>query len=84
MHYYYVCTISPGFVDDPPVFSGSGLLWASPSCHQLSYPGLEVVKARMTRCKKCGEMRPEVQWLLGLVTDVLINTFGEGPSLSHM
>lgn len=59
MHYYYVCTISPGLVGDPLVLPGSGLLWALPSHRQSSFSSAEMVKARMTRCKKCGEMRPE-------------------------
>ncbi|KAL4064210.1 DHHC palmitoyltransferase-domain-containing protein [Scleroderma yunnanense] len=59
MHYYYVCTIPPGFVGDPFPLPGSGLLWASPSPSQLSSSSVEIVKARMSRCKKCGEMRPE-------------------------
>ncbi|KAF9457954.1 DHHC palmitoyltransferase-domain-containing protein [Collybia nuda] len=27
-HYYYVCTVPPGFVEDPPREGGGGLLWA--------------------------------------------------------
>lgn len=59
MHYYYVCTISPGFIGDPPVLPGSGLLWAPPLRRQFSSSSVEIVKARMSRCRKCGEMRPE-------------------------
>ncbi|KAH7884266.1 DHHC palmitoyltransferase-domain-containing protein [Phlebopus sp. FC_14] len=63
MHYYYVCTVPPGFIGDPPQCPGFGFLWASPSRGdgrlRTSLPELEIVAASMTRCRKCGEMRPE-------------------------
>ncbi|KAF9243377.1 DHHC palmitoyltransferase-domain-containing protein [Melanogaster broomeanus] len=68
MHYYYVCTVPPGFVDDPPRHSGSNFMWASPSRPQRplrtsgvrwTSPEIEIVRAHITRCKRCGQMRPE-------------------------
>ncbi|KAF8843788.1 zf-DHHC-domain-containing protein [Paxillus ammoniavirescens] len=68
MHYYYVCTVRPGYIDEPPRFPGTSFLWASPSRprRQLtasgvrwSSPELEIVRANITCCKRCGEMRPE-------------------------
>ncbi|KAI9574042.1 DHHC palmitoyltransferase-domain-containing protein [Boletus coccyginus] len=66
-HYYYACTIPPGFIDDPPLHPGIGFLWASPCTQkQLSTPGvrwsssgLEIINASVSRCKRCGFMRPE-------------------------
>ncbi|KAH9924107.1 DHHC palmitoyltransferase-domain-containing protein [Amylocystis lapponica] len=64
-HYYYVCTISPGFVTDPPRQPGTGLLWAKRRNPTRSLTGvrwsddLHVTKAFVTKCRKCGVMRPE-------------------------
>ncbi len=77
-HYYYVCTISPGFVDDPPRIAGSGILWAKKrrAAKHRALTGvrwsddMHVTRAETTRCKRCGEMRPEVR-LISL-------NFGEG------
>jgi hypothetical protein len=82
MHYYYVCTVRPGYIDEPPRYPGTSFLWASPSRprRQLttsgvrwSSPELEIVRANITRCKRCGEMRPEVScisypWAHGIVS----------------
>jgi len=67
MHYYHVCTIPPGFVDDPPRYPGTNLLWASPSTpNRLSTSGVrwsspepQVANASISRCKRCGITRPE-------------------------
>lgn len=67
-HYYLACTVSPGFVDDPPRVQGSGLLWAKPrkTARNTALTGvrwsedLNVTKAEVTKCSKCGQMRPEV------------------------
>lgn len=58
-HYYFVCTVSPGFIGEPSRYAGKGLMWASPSRNGGSFPLPELVKARMSRCRKCHEMRPE-------------------------
>ncbi|EKM58574.1 uncharacterized protein PHACADRAFT_89055 [Phanerochaete carnosa HHB-10118-sp] len=66
-HYYYVCTVLPGFVTDPPPHHGSGWLWAQPRTpmrgRQMTgvrwSEELNLTKASITRCKRCGEMRPE-------------------------
>ncbi|GJE89925.1 hypothetical protein PsYK624_060370 [Phanerochaete sordida] len=67
MHYYYVCTVRPGFVTDPPVQSDSGWLWAKRRKQSRSRPPtgvrwseeLHMTKPSLTKCKRCGEMRPE-------------------------
>ncbi|KAI0787365.1 DHHC palmitoyltransferase-domain-containing protein [Fomes fomentarius] len=66
-HYYYVCTIPPGFVNDPPRIAGSGLLWAKKrrAAKHRALTGVRwsddvhVTRAETTRCKRCGDMRPE-------------------------
>lgn len=72
-HYYYVCTIPPGFIDDPPRYPGTTFLWASPSAQKAlstpgvrwSSPGLEIVSASVSRCKRCRVLRPEVSPTVG-------------------
>ena len=69
MHYYYVCTVPPGFVDEPPREPGTGLLWSRPRIAQTQRPmtqgvrwssELNITKASVTRCRKCGQSKPEV------------------------
>jgi len=68
-HYYFVCTVPPGFVDDhlqhspPPSYR---LPWAARrSLRSLSgvhwSSDLHITKAVCTRCTKCGHSRPEVR-----------------------
>ncbi|KAI0320521.1 zf-DHHC-domain-containing protein [Amylostereum chailletii] len=63
-HYYYACTISPGFVDHPPEVGG-GRLWAKktrPRAHARGVSWseeLNVTPAAVTRCNKCGQAKPE-------------------------
>ncbi|KAF9223797.1 zf-DHHC-domain-containing protein [Gyrodon lividus] len=68
MHYYYVCTVRPGYIGDHPRYPETSFLWASSSRPQRrltasgvrwSSPELEILRADVTRCKRCGEMRPE-------------------------
>ena len=72
VHYYHVCTIPPGFIDDPPRYPGTNFLWASPSIPKStlgarwSYPGLEILNASVSRCKRCGVMRSEVSYTVHL------------------
>ncbi|OJT09976.1 hypothetical protein TRAPUB_13539 [Trametes pubescens] len=69
-HYYYVCTISPGFVNEPPRVAGAGLLWARRRREAGSGPltgvrwseDMHVTRAETSKCRKCGEMRPEDPW----------------------
>lgn len=67
-HYYYVCTISPGYVDEPPSEAGTGYLWAQkreagrgrqPEGVRWS-EDVQVTRAATSKCRKCGEQRPEV------------------------
>jgi palmitoyltransferase len=75
-HYYFVCTVSPGFVDDSPRQLGTGIFWAvartgssSQSRNGIGWRGssvewseeLNITKASVTKCKRCGQMRPEVR-----------------------
>jgi palmitoyltransferase len=70
MHYYYVCTVSPGFTDQPSAIPGHGLMWAKPKNEQAlttgSYPeqtSVRVTLAKLSQCRKCMQMRPEVSSL---------------------
>lgn len=66
-HYYYVCTVPPGFVSDAPPPRGTGLLWARKrrTARNRALTGvrwseeLNVTKASISKCKRCGEVRPE-------------------------
>jgi len=67
MHYYYVCTVSPGFLGDPPRAPPSGFMWATKrkSARSRSLTGVRwsedvsVTRAATSKCRKCSEMRPE-------------------------
>ncbi|KAH8074796.1 DHHC palmitoyltransferase-domain-containing protein [Cristinia sonorae] len=68
MHYYYVCTVSPGFIDDPPHTPKSGLMWArkrksaarsKPLTGVRWSDGTTITKATMSKCNKCATWRPE-------------------------
>ncbi|KAG0702825.1 DHHC palmitoyltransferase-domain-containing protein [Suillus ampliporus] len=67
MHYYYVCTVPPGFVQDGALQPGTSWFWASPSrTSRLSSSGVRwsdrgitLLKASSTNCRRCGLMRPE-------------------------
>jgi palmitoyltransferase len=70
MHYYYVCTISPGFVEDPPLEAGQGILWAKKKGRRnltgvqwSEEGGIQITKASVTKCRKCGQLKPEVSAL---------------------
>lgn len=70
MHYYFVCTVPPGFSDDPQRPTRSGWLWAkrratagsgaSTGGVRWSHDDVDITEAELTRCGKCGLMRPEV------------------------
>jgi hypothetical protein len=66
MHYYYVCTVLPGFVQDEVSQPKNTLLWASrsptsPSSGvRWSNRGIVLLRAGTSKCRKCGVMRPEV------------------------
>ncbi|TFK83738.1 hypothetical protein K466DRAFT_497900 [Polyporus arcularius HHB13444] len=74
-HYYYVCTVPPGFVNDPPHKHepGTGMVWAKRRRGAGARPltgvrwseeeGAHVTRAAVSKCKRCGEMRPEVSLL---------------------
>ncbi|KAF8072281.1 DHHC palmitoyltransferase-domain-containing protein [Lyophyllum atratum] len=68
MHYFYVCTVKPGFVDDPPAEPGRNILWArrsKPPKGKALMGGarwssvLNVTRAETTQCSKCGQTKPE-------------------------
>ncbi|TDL20767.1 zf-DHHC-domain-containing protein [Rickenella mellea] len=66
-HYYYACTVRPGFVDDAPRQPGKGFLWArkrsgssSGALTGVQWSSAErITKASITTCRKCGQRRPE-------------------------
>ena len=70
-HYYLVCTIPPGFVNEPqrPPESDGGWMWATKKTQTRRTQStgvqwseeLNLTKAATSRCKRCGVMRPEVR-----------------------
>lgn len=72
MHYYYVCTVSPGFVDDPPAEVGHGIMWAKKKAVGVGVGNsglltggdegwVRITRAATTICGKCGQVKPEVR-----------------------
>jgi len=64
LHYFWVCTVPPGFVEDGPRAEGTGLLWARRRSRRpltgVRWTGpLHITPARMRRCRKCGLAKPE-------------------------
>lgn len=70
-HYYYACTVSPGFVDEPPIqLDGhNSLLWAKRRTGDERHGGvswsdelgLNMTPASIAMCRKCNRTRPEVR-----------------------
>ena len=72
MHYYYVCTVPPGFVDDLPAEAGHGIMWAKKKGVGADSSGpltgvrwsdegrVRITEAGTTTCRKCGQVKPEV------------------------
>ncbi|GLB45772.1 putative DHHC palmitoyltransferase family protein, partial [Lyophyllum shimeji] len=67
-HYFYVCTVRPGFVDEPPAEPRRSILWARRSrlAKGRALTGgvrwssvLHVTRAETTQCGKCGQTKPE-------------------------
>ena len=98
MHYYYVCTVPPGFVDDGTRVEGKGLLWARRKAQRpltgVRWTSPVLITPALTRtCLKCGKVKPEVR-ILFLRTRVshgrrascekLMVDSGEDASLSDM
>lgn len=64
MHYFYVCTVPPGFAEDPSRELESGVLWARRKDRGLTggvrwSPVVNITKAEVTQCSKCGQTKPE-------------------------
>ncbi|KAH0584794.1 hypothetical protein H2248_008074 [Termitomyces sp. 'cryptogamus'] len=71
MHYFYVCTVRPGFVDEPPAEPGHNMLWAKMSrprkgkalMGRVKWSSIvNVTPAETTQCSKCGQTKPETEW----------------------
>jgi hypothetical protein len=70
MHYYYVCTIYPGFIDDPPREPGHGIFWAKKKGRSRNNVltgvwwsddrSVLITPATTSKCKRCGQLKPEV------------------------
>jgi len=68
-HYYFACTVSPGFAGDPPRRVGDGFIWAKKRHAHSRFltngvywsPHLNITPASVTKCPKCGESKPEVR-----------------------
>ena len=79
MHYFYVCTIRPGFLDEPPREAGTTFLWAQKRTQKgaltgvrWSSGGIRITQANTTRCSRCNKIRPEV-CILSLVQRIRAN-----------
>lgn len=69
-HYFFVCTIRPGFVDERPRVAGKSILWAKEKLGKrrvsLTQGGarwtkeIQITPAAISKCRKCGQSRPEV------------------------
>ncbi|EJD07135.1 zf-DHHC-domain-containing protein [Fomitiporia mediterranea MF3/22] len=69
--YYLACTVKPGFIDDPPRTEGESFFWAkrrksgaprtngSAGVHWSEDMQLNMTRAHVSRCKRCGQIRPE-------------------------
>ena len=68
-HYYFACTVSPGFAGEPPRQAGHSFIWAKKrrarsrsltnGVHWSSH--LNITPASVTSCPKCGESKYEVR-----------------------
>ncbi|KAH9998019.1 DHHC palmitoyltransferase-domain-containing protein [Russula vinacea] len=65
-HYYFACTVSPGFAGDPPQRVGRSFIWARRRRHSIFRANgvhwsshLNITPASTTKCPKCGETKPE-------------------------
>jgi palmitoyltransferase len=65
-HYYFACTVSPGFAGDPPQRVGRSFIWAKRRRYSISRANgvhwsshLNITPASTTTCPKCGETKPE-------------------------
>jgi palmitoyltransferase len=68
-HYYFACTVSPGFASDPPQRVGHSFIWARKRrAYSISQTDgvhwsspLNITPASTTTCPKCGQSKPEVR-----------------------
>ena len=70
-HYYFVCTVPPGFIEDPPKEPGPSFIWASKSKRKgrpltggvrwTDAP--RITPSAMTQCNRCNKQRPEVSYI---------------------
>jgi len=66
-HYYFACTVSPGFAGEPPQRLGRSFIWAKKRrAYSISRTSgvhwssqLNITPASTTTCPKCGETKPE-------------------------
>ncbi|KAH9042253.1 zf-DHHC-domain-containing protein [Lactarius pseudohatsudake] len=66
-HYYFACTVSPGFASDPPPRTGNSFIWAKkrqtphrPLTNGIRWSAnLNITPASTSRCSKCGGSKPE-------------------------
>ncbi|KAI0749290.1 zf-DHHC-domain-containing protein [Daedaleopsis nitida] len=62
VHYFYVCTVPPGFADDdePRPASETGWMWAKKRSAGVRW-SVKGEPATVSKCKRCGQLRPEVR-----------------------
>ncbi|KAH6913511.1 DHHC palmitoyltransferase-domain-containing protein [Coprinopsis sp. MPI-PUGE-AT-0042] len=65
MHYFYVCTVAPGFIDDPSPQPGHSWAWAKKKTKPrmltggVKWSSTRITPATMSRCSRCNKERPE-------------------------
>lgn len=82
MHYYFACTVNPGFASDLPLRAGNSFIWAKkrqssrrPLTNGVRWSvDLNMTPASIGRCSKCGGSKPEVRQrvVVGAKTTLLI------------
>lgn len=68
-HYYFACTVSPGYAGEAPQRAGRSFIWAKKRrAYSLSRANgvywsshLNITPASITTCTKCGKNKPEVR-----------------------
>ena len=81
-----MCTVRPGFADEPPKEAGRGLLWSRQRTSQSKFrkgvlsgllvetpgaSGVKVTAAEITKCRRCHKLRPEVSFLSHTIPPIL-------------
>ena len=92
-HYYFACTVSPGFAGEPPQRVEHSSIWAKKRrAYSISRTNgvywsshLNITPASTTTCPKCGVIKPEVRKDVVIwISLSLPHSAKEGTSLSSV